>query len=407
MQDVLNPSIITAEEELDDFLSDHLTPNKLLQIAKAHSLDAVRKLELKVDTRRTTLGYVGITVPKVEYLRLDHSRIPQIRDLGSGFSNLRVLSMMFCNLVELDGIGSFTRLEELYVGGNDIVDLYPLSLLEHIRTIDLQNNAISDLDALEYLALCPELTHLTLKGNPLGNSALRYKHEVAALLPHLKSLDGDSLSDLERSNKISPSDLFSNSVKPAQPQSTRLSTSRPTSSRRPSSAANMINNFIIQESDSSSFLTHGFDDVMAGNPILSLRARKASLRDSSFVSTSSMFTSSPSSTFLCTSAVSSPRDSTTSQPERLGGTLSSPTKPPPKKTLDGSWTEQEPDSTSTNSPRKPPTDPRRSSHLWRRVVVVSSKTDSEQVSDHDRTSSGMDTMALGKSLVISGCPDPQ
>jgi len=60
------------------------------------------------------------------------------RDLGSCLTNVRVLWMARCATSDLDGIASLTNLRELYLAYNDIVDISPCTLLEHIQTLDLE-----------------------------------------------------------------------------------------------------------------------------------------------------------------------------------------------------------------------------------------------------------------------------
>ena len=93
--------------------------------------------------------------------------------------------MARCCLNDLDGITSLQSLEELYVAYNEICDLSALSMLEHLRLLDLEryprcrsrsrpspflssSNLVDDIRQVEFLALCPSLTSLTLEGNPVN-----------------------------------------------------------------------------------------------------------------------------------------------------------------------------------------------------------------------------------------------
>jgi Leucine-rich repeat (LRR) protein len=93
--------------------------------------------------------------------------------------------MARCCLNDLDGITSLQSLEELYVAYNEISDLSALSMLENLQLLDLEryyfqsnhfffysyfslfSNLVDDLRQVEFLALCPSLTTLTLEGNPV------------------------------------------------------------------------------------------------------------------------------------------------------------------------------------------------------------------------------------------------
>ena len=109
-----------------------------LSLTQASDLNAVKFLELKVDSRKTGVGELGKLVPNVEQLKLNNSFVPLIRDLGSGYQNLTVLWMARCNLQDLDGLGNMRHLRELYLAYNEIVELSPISLLEHVEILDLE-----------------------------------------------------------------------------------------------------------------------------------------------------------------------------------------------------------------------------------------------------------------------------
>ncbi len=115
--------------------------------------------------------------------------------------------MSRCGLEDLDGLASMNSLRELYLSYNEIYDLSPCSMLEHVKILDLEGytftrrnigqfvktiltdvlarkksfkfarcdcvdlslrrNNLEELSQVEFLALCSTLTHLTLEGNPL------------------------------------------------------------------------------------------------------------------------------------------------------------------------------------------------------------------------------------------------
>ncbi|VTJ61122.1 Hypothetical predicted protein [Marmota monax] len=129
-----------------------------------------------------------------------HCALPEVIDLGTSLSHLQVLWLARCGLTDLDGIGSFPVLKELYVSYNDISDLSPLCLLEQLEVLDLEGNSVEDLGQVCSLRLCPQLTTLTLEGNPVclqpapGHSNkvpqdYNYRVEVRKLIPQLQVLD--------------------------------------------------------------------------------------------------------------------------------------------------------------------------------------------------------------------------
>ena len=60
------------------------------------------------------------------------------RDLGSSLHNVTVLWMARCGLEDLDGLSSLNNLRELYLCYNEIYDISPCSMLEHIKILDLE-----------------------------------------------------------------------------------------------------------------------------------------------------------------------------------------------------------------------------------------------------------------------------
>ena len=60
------------------------------------------------------------------------------RDLGTSLANLRVLWLSRSGLIDLDGIPTFTCLEEIYLAYNEISDLSSLSMLENLKCLDLE-----------------------------------------------------------------------------------------------------------------------------------------------------------------------------------------------------------------------------------------------------------------------------
>ncbi|KAJ3325779.1 Leucine-rich repeat-containing protein 56 [Blyttiomyces sp. JEL0837] len=263
---------LSPTDELEELFNGHLSPSRLQSIAQTKDLGAVTHIELKVDTRITSLADLGRSLPALEQLKLNDSFIPSIRDLGVGFGNLRVLWMAKCHLAELDGISSLSALKELYLSYNEISDLSSLSMVDGLEVLDLEGNCVHDFSQLEYLSLCQSLTTLTLEGNPVTESLdgsfafdgasstrLQYRLTVWDILPHLRVLDDEELTESERENSspipysTAPLALTSNSSSHGSRPQSRLS---------------------INDQDFSSELTCGTTDTIAGNPVLFLRSRR-------------------------------------------------------------------------------------------------------------------------------------
>ncbi|XP_059150695.1 uncharacterized protein LOC131937357 [Physella acuta] len=194
-------------DESDILLEQYLSPGKLQLLTGVDNLETVESLELKVDSRETSLGNFGSLLPNLLELKLSGSCITSVRDLGSSLRRLHVLWLTRCGLEELDGISSMLNLKELYLEYNEISDLSPLSMLEELETLDLEGNNIDDITQVQYLSLCPKLKRLSLDGNPIcvcpspntQQPDYDYRETVKKILPTLLLLDEVSLEGYDPS----------------------------------------------------------------------------------------------------------------------------------------------------------------------------------------------------------------
>jgi Leucine-rich repeat (LRR) protein len=90
------------------------------------------KIELRVDTRFHNLQVTGEILTSLEELKLNDSIISSFSDTGTSFKNVRILHIARCELKEVQGILAFEQLEELYIGYNEINELYDIGFLEHL-----------------------------------------------------------------------------------------------------------------------------------------------------------------------------------------------------------------------------------------------------------------------------------
>lgn len=205
----VNPEPVVLEDS-DLLLEQYLSPGKLRLLTGIDNLDDVYRLELKVDTKETSLGNFGSLLPNLTQLKLSNSNIPCIRDLGSSLRNVTVLWMSRCGLYELDGISSMLSLKELYLSYNEICDISPLSMLDSLQILDLEGNNIDDTQQIHYLAMCSNLSSLTLEGNPVcvlptpdssESEDYDYRWTVKKTIPHLKILDEEPLQSEPSTSK--------------------------------------------------------------------------------------------------------------------------------------------------------------------------------------------------------------
>ncbi|XP_015261096.1 PREDICTED: leucine-rich repeat-containing protein 56 [Gekko japonicus] len=318
LQGLLNPSP-SVRDDGDLLVDEYLSPCKLVTLTGLDDLRQVRALEMRVDTRENSLGNFGVYLPNLKQLKLNNSVLTSVRDLGTALSHLQVLWMARCGLSDLDGISSCCCLKELYVAYNNIADLSPVSLLEHLEILDLEGNSIEDIGQVQYLGLCTKLTTLTMEGNlmclkPSPQSTevpdYNYRAEVNKLIPHLKSLDevpanqtaipckmnkdwllvkesikeGSIIEEAADSHSGSVTRRPCSAGRPAT--SNFLSASRPQTAQRPPTAHLLSSNNTFAEptvseeiapEDDSSDLTHGVSRVICGNPIKALHARRQKL----------------------------------------------------------------------------------------------------------------------------------
>ncbi|KAI9202969.1 uncharacterized protein BJ171DRAFT_600418 [Polychytrium aggregatum] len=291
--DIVNPAVLTPDDEVDEFMNGYLSENKLRTMTGMKDLRKVKTMELQADVRRTSLSNLGKWIPNIQQLKLNHSYIPTIRDMGVGFSCLSILWMSQCDLVELDGIGSLSLLKELYLSYNAIQDLSSLSMLDCLEILDLEGNCIDDYDQIENLALCP-LQELTLQNNPIFDNPEQtdeplqrsreqeeyrealYRHKIATTLPDLKLLDDKRITSAEmnhppcrpgsanlwamRSDKGATSEIKSESTDATESSSRprSVSSGRPKSAPlNPFAAGGLNKYFPDSDDDASSSFTHG------------------------------------------------------------------------------------------------------------------------------------------------------
>uniref|UniRef100_A0A8C8Y072 Leucine rich repeat containing 56 n=2 Tax=Panthera leo TaxID=9689 RepID=A0A8C8Y072_PANLE len=184
----------------EQLVEEYLSPARLRALAQVDDLRLVGTLEMCVSTRESSLGNFGVHLPNLSQLKLNGSCLGSVRDLGTSLGRLRVLWLARCGLTDLDGIGCFPALKELYVSYNNISDLSPLCLLEQLEVLDLEGNGVEVLEQVRYLQLCPRLATLTLEGNlvclrpgPSPSNEVppgyNYRAEVRKLVPQLRVLD--------------------------------------------------------------------------------------------------------------------------------------------------------------------------------------------------------------------------
>jgi hypothetical protein len=231
-QESYNNANNTIEPDFDDeLIEEFLSPRKLRALTGIDDLDQVEYLEMKVDTDEMSLGNFGMYLPNLRHLKLSHSIIPSVRDLGTSLNNLEILWMPHCCLESVDGLVTMLQLREVYLAYNEISDVSPIGMLENLESLDLEGNAIEDHSSLPYLAMCPKLKTLSLEGNPFcsivypDNPHYTYRQSVLHILPHLENLDDLTVTENELSQlKIHvKSDIIKDKIEQTSSSSLNLS----------------------------------------------------------------------------------------------------------------------------------------------------------------------------------------
>ena len=141
---------------------------------EVRELALLPKLELRVDTTCHSLQITGEILPSLEYLKLNDSIVRSFRDLGTSFTNVRVLHIARCELKEVQGIQAFEQLEELYISYNAIDEVFDVSFAQHWQILDFEGNNVSAVDQLRYLRRMHRLTDVNFKHNPVAKEFAYY-----------------------------------------------------------------------------------------------------------------------------------------------------------------------------------------------------------------------------------------
>ena len=177
-------------EEVGEFFSDA----GLAELVGTQDVETVTFLEVRINAEEIVLRDLGLRLPNLSELKLNNSNVPSIRDLGTSFGNLTVLWLARSNVQELDGMSALLSIKEVYLAFNEVKDLSALVGCDTLEVLDLEGNAIADINEVGFLASCEKLSVLTLDGNPIANSA-SYRKDVLGTLPQIEMLDDEERED--------------------------------------------------------------------------------------------------------------------------------------------------------------------------------------------------------------------
>ncbi|XP_062831944.1 leucine-rich melanocyte differentiation-associated protein isoform X1 [Anolis carolinensis] len=177
-------------------------------------------------------GVVVGSGTQVSYIGQDCRKIPEF--LGRKYGNIaKRLDLSFNLLKSLEGLETFSGLEELILDNNLLGNDLQLPRLPHLHTLMLNKNQISELESLlDHLSeVVPALEYLSLLGNTACPNELvckdkdegdyqRYRYFVLHKLTNLKFLDSRKVSRIEREEAI----VRGAFMKIVKPMDTKVST---------------------------------------------------------------------------------------------------------------------------------------------------------------------------------------
>ncbi|XP_032047044.1 leucine-rich melanocyte differentiation-associated protein [Aythya fuligula] len=172
-----------------------------------------RRLKLLVWTLNTIFNYLGLKTI-VSYISQDCEEIPEF--LGRKYGHMaKRLDLSFNLLRSLEGLKTFSYLEELILDNNLLGNDLLLPRLPHLHTLTLNKNQITELESLlDHLAeVVPSLQYLSLLGNVACPNELvckekdeddyqRYRYFVLHKLTNLKFLDTRKVTRREREEAL-------------------------------------------------------------------------------------------------------------------------------------------------------------------------------------------------------------
>jgi len=145
--------------------------------------------------KRLELERRGKEPAQIKELNLDNARATQIEGLSDEYVNLENLSLISVGLTTLKGFPKLASLKKLELSDNRISNgLQALQECPKLSHLNLSNNKLKDLEAIEPLKSFEQLTHLDLFNNDICNIE-EYRTKVFKLLPNLKFLDDADADD--------------------------------------------------------------------------------------------------------------------------------------------------------------------------------------------------------------------
>jgi Leucine-rich repeat (LRR) protein len=178
-----------------------------------------RTVEVLLQVAKTqNCGQANQTLTKLTSLYLTGNQISDIKPL-SNLTNLTRLNLSRNQISDIKPLSNLTNLTRLYLWGNQISDIKPLSNLTNLTWVDLWGNQISDIKPLSNLT---KLTRLSLTVNQISD--IKPLSNLLSNLTKLTSLSlmGNQISDikpLSNLTKLTSLSLMGNQISDIKPLS--------------------------------------------------------------------------------------------------------------------------------------------------------------------------------------------
>lgn len=121
------------EADLQNIMDSVIGEEYLINATGQSDLSTVSFLDMVIDTQVQSVLELCDLLPQLRTLVLDHSNICSVRDLGTGLRTITSLSLCFCGLHDIDGIGVLSGLHELILSENHISDVGPLAMHDSLK----------------------------------------------------------------------------------------------------------------------------------------------------------------------------------------------------------------------------------------------------------------------------------
>ena len=118
---------------------------------------------------------------------------------ANSVADVRQLNMWGFHLRDISIFRRMPLIEVIALPINEIDNLEPLQHCRNLTGLLLRQNKISDFGQLSYLQGLPHLRSLTLSGNPIAE-APNYRDTVISMLPQITKLDDIEITESERRN---------------------------------------------------------------------------------------------------------------------------------------------------------------------------------------------------------------